>query len=187
MNATEGANQPASDMNTLFVVLAKEAVWDVQVPGFIDRDGDTPRFTPIADNVYLAREQGYLRLDAGSGEGQLTMTLVDRVEVPRALQGEDDEFALASVGESFFADARSSFRLTGVRYALSLGSEPDRGTVRCAEFEFEKKFVVFADPMYHFGIRLEGVGAYDRWIASTGGSEAVGSIRECVWTVDRTV
>ncbi|MFD5319600.1 hypothetical protein [Streptomyces sp. NPDC127098] len=44
---------------------------------------------------------------------------------------------------------------------------PERGTVRCAEFTFTHGAVLFADPMWTFGVRLTGEGAYERWVAET--------------------
>ncbi|MFI1359227.1 hypothetical protein ACH4TV_37500 [Streptomyces sp. NPDC020898] len=175
------------EIHSVFEPLAGRSVWDVQVPGFVDRDEAVPRFMPLAATVYLALGEGYFRLDSVGNYGQLAMSLVTETEPPPALQGEDEEFTLASCGDSFFADSYSEYRITRIRYALNNESVPGGGTVRCAEFEFENRFVVFADPMYHFGIRLQGVGAYDRWVKdSRDESAAFGPTREGIWVPAKT-
>jgi len=175
-------SKPVYEIHSVFDPLARRRVRDVQVPGFVDRDEAVPRFTPLADSVYLALDEGYFRLDSVGNHGQLAMSLVTGTEPSPALQGEDEEFTLASCGDSFLADSHSEYRITRIRYALNNESVPGSGTVRCAEFEFENHFVVFADPMYHFGIRLEGVGAYDRWVNDSRDESATfGPTREGIW------
>lgn len=169
-----------SQLDHLFAALSSVRAWDIQVPGYIDREGMHPRFTPLSESIYVALEEGYLRLDSVDNYGQLAMRLVAEAEVPEALAGEDDEFSLGSIGESFLADAYSSFRITRIRWATDADSDVSAGTVRCAEFEFEKAWPVFADPAWHFGIRLQGAGAFDRWIAEM--REESHDIKTFSWT-----
>ncbi|MFJ1704203.1 hypothetical protein [Kitasatospora sp. NPDC088346] len=154
-----------TSMEELAQALVPESAWDVQVPGFIDRDGRHPQFVPLSAAVYVALSEGFLRLDSVAGRSQLAVRRVDDVEVPEALLDEDEEFSLASFGEPFLADAHRGFRITRIRWVTDPGSDAAAGVVRCAEFEFEDAWPVFADPGWHFGIRLEGVGAFDRWLA----------------------
>ncbi|WP_042424707.1 hypothetical protein [Streptacidiphilus anmyonensis] len=151
-----------TSLDQLFAALSSVRVWDVQVPGFIDRDRPHPRFTPLSESVYLALEDGYLRLDSVANYSQLAMRLVSDVEVPEALEGEDEEFSVGSFSEPFLADAYDSFRITRIRWAVDADSDPSAGVVRCAEFEFEKNWPLCVDPAWQFGIRLQGVGAFDR-------------------------
>ncbi|GAA2739857.1 hypothetical protein [Kitasatospora cinereorecta] len=105
-------------------------------------------------------------------------------EVPEALAGEDEEFSLGSYGEPFLADAYSAFRITRIRWATDADSDPATGTVRCAEFEFEHHWPLFADPAWQFGIRLQGDGTFDRWLA---GARAEGhAIQSYSWTPEAT-
>lgn len=156
---------PSGPLGRVFAELRTARAWDVQIPGFIDRDGRYPRFTPMSATAYVALEEGYLRLDSVGNHGQLALRLVSEVEVPEALEGEDEEFSLASFGEPFLADAHSDFRVTRIRWAVNDESDSLTGTVRCAEFEFENSWPLFVDPGWHFGIRLQGAGAFDRWLA----------------------
>ena len=151
-------------LDRLFSALPSVRAWDIQVPGFIDREGTYPRFTPLSSSVYVVLEEGFLRLDSVGNYGQLAMRLVAEVEVPEALKGEDEEFSLGSISEQFLADAYSSFRITRVRWATDADSDDSVGAVRCAEFEFEGAWALFADPAWHFGRRLQGAGAFDHWL-----------------------
>jgi hypothetical protein len=169
------------NLDCLFGLLEKVRAWDIQIPGFIDRDERIPRFTPMSQAVYIALEDGYLCLEAVADEGQLSLRLLPEPQMPEALEGEDEEFSLGSYGQIFLQDPPSPRSLTRVRIAINDGSDPSRSVVRCVEFTFGGSLVLFADPAYHFGIRLQGVGAYERWRSenseTTGRS---GPLRELV-------
>lgn len=151
------------NLDCLFGSLEGARAWDVQMPGFIDRDERIPRFTPMSHAVYIALESGYLCLEAVPDEGQLSLRLLSEPPMPEALEGEDEEFSLGSYGQLFLQDPPSPRPLTRVRAAVNDGSDPSRSVVRCVEFTFGGSLVLFADPAYHFGIRLQGTGAYERW------------------------
>jgi hypothetical protein len=169
-----------SGLDPLFASLRSVRAWDVLLPGFIDRDGRHPRFTPLADSAYVVLEEGFLRLDSVGNHGQLALRLVSEVDIPKFLADEDEEFSLGSVGHLFFADAHPSFRITRIRCATNGESDLANLTVRCAEFEFENAWPIFADPGWHFGVRLGASGAYERWIADHRESEP--SLQEFSWT-----
>jgi hypothetical protein len=171
------------DLKSLFGLLGEARAWDVHIPGFIDRDERIPRFAPMPETVYIALDNGYLSLESIPDEGQLALRLVSEPKMPEALEGEDEEFSLGSYGQSFLQDPPSPRPLTRVRAVVDGGSDPSRSVVRCVEFTFGDSLVLFADPAYHFGVRLEGAGAYERWMAdnrATAGSS--GPPREVIWT-----
>ncbi|MEU7180075.1 MULTISPECIES: hypothetical protein [Streptomyces] len=172
-----------TSIDTVFASLAARKAWDIRLPGFIDREDTVPRFTPLADTAYVALDKGYLRLESTGNFGQLAMRIVAAPGFPKVLEEEEEEFSLASYGHLFFADAHSDFRITRIRYALNGESTPGRGTVRCAEFEFEHTWPLFVDPGYHFGIRLEGAGAFDRWLADNQDpASPLGPARSLTWS-----
>ncbi|MCX4587128.1 hypothetical protein [Streptomyces sp. NBC_01481] len=171
------------EIEALFASLAEAPVCDIQVPGFIDRDGTYPRFVPMADTAYLVRESDFVRMEVLHSDDQLNVQLVEAPGAPKALEGEDEEFAMSSYGELFLGDDYSSFRITKIRYALSNGSDPSAGRIRCAELEFENSLRLFADPGYFFGIRLQGAGAYERWLNFSRTAESpFGPIQEFIWS-----
>ncbi|MFD8910686.1 hypothetical protein [Streptomyces sp. NPDC059575] len=137
----------------------------------------------MSDRVYIALEDGYLGLESISGEGRMTLRLVAEPQKPEALEGEDEEFCLGSYGQLFLQDPPSPLPLTGVRAVVDEGPDTDDPAVRCIEFTFGGSQVLFADPSYYFGIRLEGVGAYERWLADHQSTLApFGPWRELTWT-----
>jgi hypothetical protein len=165
-----------------FAPLGNVRAWDIRLPGFIDRDGPIPCFTPMASSAYVVLTDGLLRLQADE-DGQLTTRLVAEPEFPSSLEGEEEEFSLASHGQQFLAEAHSSFRITRIRCVVSKDSEPEKGKMKCIEFEFEGEWRVFADPGYFFGIRLEGEGAYERWLKHHQSDlKSEGPLREVIWT-----
>ncbi|MEV6393297.1 hypothetical protein AB0M39_00655 [Streptomyces sp. NPDC051907] len=171
------------ELEALFASLAEAPVCDLQVPGFIDRDGAYPCFLPMANTLYFVREIDSVRIEVIDYDDQLTIRLVAAPEAPKALEGEDEEFAMSSYGELFLGDEYRLFRITKIRYALSGRSDPSEGKVRCVEFEFENSRRLFLDPMYFFGIRLQGAGAYDSWLEFSRSDEgAMGPIRDFVWS-----
>ncbi|WP_210581642.1 hypothetical protein [Streptomyces sp. GESEQ-4] len=171
------------DLHNLFKLLEGARAWDVHIPGFIDRDGNVPRFTPLSATVYIALQSGYLSLESVADEGQLALRLVSEPEIPEPLKGEDEAFSLGSYGQLFLQDPPSPRPFTRIRAVVDGGSAPSRSIVRCLEFTFGDSLVLFADPAYHFGVRLEGVGAYERWITDNqGSSDVYGPIRELTWT-----
>ncbi|MCX4856875.1 hypothetical protein OG426_37500 [Streptomyces canus] len=155
------------ERETLFDQLRQARAWDIQIPGYIDRDGSRPRFVPFPESVYVALEGGYLQLKSVGDEGRMTMHMVAEPVVPAALVDDEDEFAVGSNGLTYLADAHSEFRITRIRGVRN----PDGGTAaqyHCLEFQFEKSWYLFVDPGYHFGIRLQGEGAYERWLSMYG-------------------
>ncbi|MFD3681914.1 hypothetical protein [Streptomyces sp. NPDC058613] len=76
--------------------------------------------------------------------------------------------------------------VTGVRYALNAASDRDAGTVRAAEIRFGHGGALFVDPLYFDGLRLQGRGAYDRWLAwereEADPPSAFGPIEDRTWT-----
>ncbi|MFG1839506.1 hypothetical protein ACGFH8_13830 [Micromonospora sp. NPDC049175] len=153
---------------------------DVLVPGYLDRDDGPPRFAPLADQLYLVLDGKYLLIESVGNRGQLSMRISGRIEVPAALLGEDEEFAVSSVGSLFLDTSDGNSRLAGVRYSLNFESDATQGTVRCIEFCFGGFNVLFADPMWHLGIRLGGAGAYDDWSAHD--RDPMNSVRGFRWT-----
>ncbi len=171
------------EIDAILAPLAEAHAWDIQVPGYLERDENPPRFCPVPAMVYVALEDGFLRIGEVEYQGQLKISLVASPGRPIALEDSDDEFVLASFGQPFLAEAYSKFRITGARYVANDGSDPVSGVIRCIEFTFENSFPVFMDPMYYFGIRLGGAGAYERWLAADQRDPGpFGPPREFVWS-----
>ncbi|MFD3323994.1 hypothetical protein [Streptomyces sp. NPDC058701] len=169
----------------LFAPLRGDSVWDVQIPGYLDREGRVPRFEPLGRTVYLALDSGgYLRMGPSGDLGHLSLRLVGEVEFPDELRDEDaDEFSLSSCRGHFLGDDAVPQRIVTIRYALNSESDPALATVRCAEFEFHNKERLFIDPSYPWGVRLQGAGAYERWLREVRERpESAGPVREYVWT-----
>ncbi|WP_059010307.1 hypothetical protein [Streptomyces specialis] len=152
-------------LDALFDSLTERRVTGVDIPGYLDREHGHPVFCPWSWSACLRMDSGFLRLDSTGSGGQLALAVVDKVEVPEPLLEGDEEFATTDYGHLFLAEATPR-RIVRVRYATNAESVPGL-TVRCAEFTFEPHAVLFADPMWTFGIRLSGEGAYDRWVAET--------------------
>ncbi|MGW0364170.1 hypothetical protein [Streptomyces sp. NPDC002990] len=166
----------------LVSLLARTPVLDIEVPGYVDREGPYPRFVSLPRAFYLAREKDFVRFEVPSSEDYLIFRPVDRPERPETLE-EDEEFATSSYGELFLDDDRSSFEITRIRCAVRDGALPSESVLRCIEFEFDHSLYLFADPGYFSGIRLQGRGAYDRWLEFAQGlSLPFGPVREVVWT-----
>uniref|UniRef100_A0AAU2JUY0 Uncharacterized protein n=1 Tax=Streptomyces sp. NBC_00049 TaxID=2903617 RepID=A0AAU2JUY0_9ACTN len=163
-------------------------VRDVQLPGFIDRDHPLTRFSPMRSSVYLALDDGYVRIDSLGGHGQLAFRpREDSAPAPLPHWDlDDDEFAVGSYGDDHLGGDGNLVAVTGVRYALNDESDRTTGTVRAAEIRFEYGGVLFLDPMYIQGIRLQGHGAYDRWLAwerqDAHTRSVFGPLEEHTWT-----
>ena len=172
-----------SEIDALLAPLAGAYALDVHVPGYLERDENPPRFCAVPRAVYVELEEGFLQIDEVEDQGQLKIGLVAAFGRPEALKDIDDEFVLASYGQPFLAEAYPKFRITGARYIANDGSDPSSGVVRCIEFIFENSLPVFMDPMYYFGIRLGGAGAYERWLAADQRNPGpFGPPREFIWS-----
>ncbi|RST04149.1 hypothetical protein EF910_18635 [Streptomyces sp. WAC07149] len=166
----------------LVALLTRDPVLDIEVPGYVDRDGPYPRFVPLARTFYLRRRNDFVRCDVPPYEDYLTFRSVDRPERPATLE-EDEEFATTSYAQLFLDEDRPDFTVTRIRSVLREGEHPSDTVVRCVEFEFENALALFADPGHFFGIRLQGRGAYDRWLAfAQAPDRPFGPLREVVWT-----
>lgn len=172
----------------VFAPLRGVRVWDVQLHGYIDRDRPLPRFSPMRDSVYLALAEGYVRIEAPRGSGQLSFRPPeDSDPVPPAHWDlEDDEYAVGSYGHDLLGSDGHAAAVTRVRYALDAASDPAAGTVRAAEIRFDHGGVLFVDPLSFDGIRLQGRGAYDRWLAwereEADPPSAYGPVEDRTWT-----
>ncbi|WP_217166531.1 hypothetical protein [Streptomyces sp. AC512_CC834] len=170
------------DLKKLLELVEGMTAWDVYVPGFLDRDNGIPKFMPLSDRVYIALEDGYLSMESVAGGGQLALHRVLEPVAPAALDGEDEEFTLCSYGQLFLQGTPTPLPFTRIRAVVNSDSDSQRAVFRCVEFTFGGSFVLFADPAYYFGVHLEGVGAYERWLRSDPAvSESSGPIRELTW------
>lgn len=136
--------------------------------------------------VYLVLEEGYLRVDCLGNHGQLAFRPVPEPIPSPHWDLDEDEFAVGDYGSHFLGDDTDLAAITRVRYALDDDSDREAGTVRAAEIRFEYGGVLFLDPMYHWGIRLEGAGAYERWLTwqreDTHLRAAFGPLEDHTWT-----
>ncbi|MFJ6755442.1 hypothetical protein ACIQNK_10550 [Streptomyces sp. NPDC091273] len=172
------------DLSTFLSVFEQTPVLDIQTPGYIDRDEPYARFVALPRTFYLAREKDFVKFEVPQSEDYLTHRLVERPERPDNLE-DDEEFAVTSYRSLFLDEDLSTFKITRIRCAVKDGLRPSDTVIRCIEFEFEKSFHLFADPGNFFGIRLQGRGAYERWLTFAQGKDLpFGSVREVVWTPD---
>ncbi|MGA4960087.1 hypothetical protein [Streptomyces lavendulocolor] len=149
----------------VFGALRGEKVYDIRIAGYTDRDERVPRFTPLGRQVYLALDSGgHVLLESLGNHGQLSIRKVTDYEFPHELAGGDEEFTVGGCGPQYLGDLTDQ-SVVAVRYVLNAESDTAAGTVRCAEFEFACKQRLFVDPGYHWGIRLQGAGAYETWLA----------------------
>ncbi|MFG2619390.1 hypothetical protein ACGFXC_17445 [Streptomyces sp. NPDC048507] len=168
----------------VFAPLRTAGIWDVQVPGYIDRDhAPAPRFAPLSSSVYLAvQDGGLLRLQSLGNHGQLSLHMVAEPALPPELDGTDEEFALGAWGDHYLGDSHEQ-SVSAARYALNAESDPTAGTVRCIEFQFEYGQRLFVDPGYHWGIRLQGAGAYEHWLVEQEQQAGpLGPVSTFLWT-----
>ncbi|MEU0718634.1 hypothetical protein ABZ498_15835 [Streptomyces lavendulocolor] len=167
----------------VFGALRGEQFYDVRIAGFTDRDERVPRFTPLGRQVYLTMDSGdLLLLESLGNHGQLGIRRVADYEFPHELDGEDEEFTVGSCGPQYLGDLTDQSVLA-VRYVLNAESDPVTGTVRCAEFAFAYGQRLFVDPGYHWGIRLQGAGAYEAWLAEERENPApLGPLTDHLWT-----
>ncbi|MGP4051452.1 hypothetical protein [Streptomyces sp. 2A115] len=169
----------------VFAPLRGARAWGVRIPGFIDRDDPVPRFAPMGSTVYLVLDEGYLRVDCCGGGGQLAFRPVSEPTPSADWDLDEDEFAVGDYGSHFLGDDGQLNAITQVRYALNNESDRAAGTVRAAEIRFEYGGVLFLDPMYYWGIRLQGAEAYERWLAwereDTHRRAVFGRLEERVW------
>ncbi|MFG2294946.1 hypothetical protein [Streptomyces sp. NPDC048603] len=192
-------NPDPFDADTVFAPLRGIRVWNVLLPGFIDRDLPLPFFRPMPSAVYFAlhtdrkgsaigawARDGFIRVAAADDEGVLTLSRVDEPVCPPELadladedEDEDDEFAVGGCGHDFLG-TDIPLALTRVRYALDDGSDLVPGAFRCAEFTFGPARV-FLDPMNFDGIRIQGAGAYEKCVADQRSRTTFGPVREHVW------
>ncbi|WP_067968510.1 hypothetical protein [Nocardiopsis trehalosi] len=150
-------------MDDVFAWVGAARFRDVVAPGYIERDCAPPEFRPWGDTVALAADEGYLRLDSVDSHGRLRVGVAAELTVPDPIREEGLEFAVASQGDQFLFDASSAYACGRVRYVTDAESDPAEGIVRCAEFTFNGRHTVFADPEWHFGILLGRAGAYEHW------------------------
>jgi hypothetical protein len=140
----------------------------------------------MGSTVYLVLDEGFLRVDCRDGGGQLAFRAVSEPTPSADWDLDDDEFAVGDYGAHFLGDDGQPAAITQVRYALNNQSDRAAGTVRAAEIRFEYGGVLFLDPMYYWGIRLQGAGAYERWPAwareDTHSRAVFGQLEVHVWT-----
>ncbi|MCX5404988.1 hypothetical protein OHA37_13970 [Streptomyces sp. NBC_00335] len=169
------------DGEAVFGPLRDAGVRDVLLPGFIDRDGPLPLVRPLGSTVYLAlADGGHIRLDAVRGEGQLTLSRTDAPRCPPEHE-DDDEFAVVPYGPHFLGDDSDIHAVTRVRYVLDGAGARLPGAFRCAELSFQYGGRLFLDPMYYWGIRLQGAGAYEQWLAHHRDRPGHGPYTEHAW------
>lgn len=170
----------------VFAPLRGAKAWGVRVPGYIDRDEPVQRFAPMGCTVYLVLDEGYFRVDCLGGHGQLGFREVSEPTPSPEWDLDEDEFAVGDYGSHFLGEDSRLVAVTQVRYALNHESDRTAGTVRAAEIRFQYGGVLFLDPMYHWGIRLQGAGAYERWLAEeredTHTRAVFGPLEEHIWT-----
>ena len=128
-------------------------VSNILAQGFIDHDGPRPRFVPLSDVWYLVVDDGFITVSSYRNDGQLTVQRVSDTPPPIELDGEDEEFGLASLGVLFFDTAGPELPITKIRYLVDERSDPTQGIVRYVEFELSGSTLIGFDPMHHFGIR----------------------------------
>ncbi|MEU8208834.1 hypothetical protein AB0B85_06485 [Micromonospora sp. NPDC049044] len=159
--------------------LAGSSLEDVHIPGFLDQVDGIGHFVPLAQQVYLVFGDRLLLLDSAERGGFLTLRIVTSIDVPEALQGEEENFSVGAVGSLFMDNSGANLRLVKVRFALDSDHDPGLESICAAEFCFSGGNTLFVDPLWHLGIRLGGAGAFDEWWLRAGGES--GSMEEFSW------
>ncbi|GGQ65438.1 hypothetical protein [Couchioplanes azureus] len=162
--------------------LSGARVHGLHVPAYLDGKTPVARAVTTSYTLYFELDEGFLRLTwVGSGGG-LQLAVASEAVRPDCWD-EDDDFLLASIGELFFDNGGSAPLITRIRYATNAESDPDRGIVRCAEFQLGLQNRLFCDPSWVPGIRLSTSGGYEQWQREDRDRERDlhGFVHEHVW------
>jgi hypothetical protein len=170
-----------SEMNKIIEILYNEPVKDIVVPGFIDEDNGHKNFHLMLNSVYFEFDHKFLRFASIDQYFRLSMKVVEELTCDFDID-EDDEFCLSSLFELTLSDAYSSARVTFLRCFLDAESDIEAGVVKCAEFHFENRNIIFIDPTYTYGIRIGTQEQRDRWISDYASKEE--DYQEYVWKRD---
>ena len=84
-----------SDLSLLQELL-EQPLSDVLIGGYVENEGDTPRFVGWYESVYLKFPREYLRISRHRGDTTLTFETVDRVGADFEVE-EDDSFCTSSL------------------------------------------------------------------------------------------
>ncbi|GAA4893674.1 hypothetical protein LX16_1794 [Stackebrandtia albiflava] len=157
-------------MESLVRRLADARVADVLVPGWV-AEGEPIKVEPWTWTAYLEfADGGLLRAHAEGSTAQVRLEVVPEVTPPIEWEGEDETLAVTSLGHLFLHQAYNSYRITALRWAENEESDPPGHLVGCMEFEFERRWRLFVDPSWFFGLHLSGPGAYEQWVADDSGN-----------------
>ncbi|MFF3400549.1 hypothetical protein ACFYW6_18735 [Streptomyces sp. NPDC002659] len=153
---------------TVDEALRDHQVYDVLVPGWIDRDGDVPEFRPQPLVVWLRLDSGLLRLRSAGQYDRLAVARVPQVgwDDVDLLAEAEDEVVVASYGEQLFGDGRDTVRCVRLR-AYQVADH-----LKCLALDFEGRHTLFFDPTWTFGIRIGNVADEQRWRELYAGEEA---------------
>ena len=138
------------------------SISDVQLVGFVDQSETPLRFRPILQYAYFICGSLVLEMETIETTGSMRLTWVSEVRFKFELE-DGMSPAIMSLCEQIMADPDSDNRLT----SLCLWSPADvTDGIRCsaARFDLVNGQQIFADPSYHFGIRLGGPDQERRWM-----------------------
>ncbi len=159
----------------LLTELAATTLDDIHVVGFVDDAESPPRFYGQLRLMYLDLGGRLLELRCIEDSGSMRMALVR--EFSKAEDLDDDlQPCVMSIRELVLADPDGENRIVAIRL---WGGSFDNDSISCsaAQLEFKNGQVVFADPTYHFGIRLGGAEQRATWLQDWPG--AASSVEWC--------
>ena len=151
-------------------LLESEALTDVLVGGFVDRESGAARFHPMLDSVYLRFGKRYLRCLAEDQEYAFTLEVMETITRDFPIE-EEDEFCVASLfgvllGDGFTARPVITFR------AIPADASGRGEALSACEFLFEDAEGLRIEPMIPHGLRLSSTrdgGALDEALPPGGG------------------
>ncbi|MFC1641666.1 hypothetical protein ACFL5O_03105 [Myxococcota bacterium] len=148
--------------------LAATTLDDIHVVGFVDDDESPCRFHGQFRVMYLDLGGQLLELRCIEDTGRIRMALAREFSKPPDLD-DDLQPCVMSIRELVLVDPDGENRMVALRL---WGALFDNESVTCsaAQLELENGQVVFADPSYHFGIRLGGPEQKATWFQNWPGA-----------------
>ncbi|MBB4929438.1 hypothetical protein F4561_000258 [Lipingzhangella halophila] len=164
--------------------MQRSKVEDILMPGYVDR-WTNGYFNLWNTAVYLAAQEGMLRIASADDRGQVQLSLAGSLSAEEDqlrgfLDGDAGEiFAAASLESQFLADGRDSNTCTRIRYVLGPRSCPDEAILECVEFTFDESCCFFVTPEWD-GLVTGSHGSYEHWVDYLR-SDTMDQRQEKVW------
>jgi len=148
--------------------LARTALSDIHVAGFVDRDESPLRFYGQFRLMYLELGGQLLELRCVEDTGTMSLALA-RAYANAPDLDEDMQSCVMSIRQFVLTDPDGP---NDISYLRIWGAVFGDSSMACsaAELKLRNGQVVFVDPSYHFGIRLGGEEQKARWLQDWPGA-----------------